>query len=232
MARGAAGAIDFNRDIRPIISDNCASCHGPDKEKRKANLRLDEEASSRAELKDGKHAIVPGHPEQSELVARITTTDEDDVMPPRKTNKKLSAAQIEKLRAWIAGGGAYAKHWSFVKPERPELPAVKNKSWVRNGIDLFILARLEKDGIAPSPEADDATLLRRASLDVTGLPPEATLKRDENFSGDSARVRPTETSAHAASWDEIIENLLASPHHGERWGRHWLDLARYADSNG
>src|SRR3954462_5375707 len=145
--RGAASAIDFNRDIRPIISENCHACHGPDKEKRKANLRLDEEASSRAELKDGKHAILPGHPEQSELIARVTTADEDDVMPPRKTNKKLTAAQVEKLRAWIAAGGKYAKHWSFVKPERPELPAVKNKAWARNGIDLFILARLEKEGI-------------------------------------------------------------------------------------
>src|ERR1044071_6781269 len=157
--RGAAIAIDFNRDIRPIISENCNACHGPDKEKRKANLRLDEEAGSRAELKDGKHAIVPGHPEQSELIARVTTTDEDDVMPPRKTNKKLTASQIEKLRAWIAGGGKYAKQWSLVKPERPPLPAVKNKAWARNAIDLFILARLEKEGIAPSPEADAATLL-------------------------------------------------------------------------
>src|SRR5678816_953805 len=161
VVHGATSAIDFNRDIRPIISDNCASCHGPDKDKRKANLRLDEEASSRAELKDGKRAIVPGHPEQSELIARVTASDEDDVMPPRKTNKKLTAAQIEKLRAWIAGGAAYAKHWAFLKPERPELPAVKNKAWVRNGIDLFILARLEKEGIAPSAEADAPTLLLR-----------------------------------------------------------------------
>jgi hypothetical protein len=216
---GAAGAIDFNRDIRPIISDNCVSCHGPDKEKRKANLRLDEEASSRGELKDGKRAIVPGHPEQSELISRITTTDEDEVMPPRKTNKKLTAAQIEKLKAWIAGGGAYAKHWSLVKPERPELPMVKNKAWARNGIDSFILARLEKEGIAPSPEAEAATLLRRASLDVTGLPP-------------TARAEALAGQARALPWDQIIEDLLASPHYGERWGRHWLDLARYADSNG
>jgi hypothetical protein len=210
---GAASAIDFNRDIRPIISDNCNSCHGPDKDKRKANLRLDEEAGSRAELKDGKHAIVPGHPELSELMARITTTDEDDVMPPRKTNKKLTAAQISKLQAWIAAGGGYAKHWSFVKPERPQLPTVKNQAWARNGIDLFILARLEKEGITPSPDADGVTLLRRASLDVTGLPPN-TLTQG------------------TATWDEIIDDLLASPHYGERWGRHWLDLARYADSNG
>src|ERR1051325_4252438 len=131
-AHAAAAAIDYNRDIRPIISANCVSCHGPAKAQRKADLRLDEEGSSLSELKDGKHAIVPGHPEQSELVARITTADEDDIMPPRKTNKKLTAAQIEKLRAWIAAGGKYAKHWSFVKPERPALPMVKNTGWARN----------------------------------------------------------------------------------------------------
>src|SRR3954471_14505824 len=137
IVHGAPGAIDFNRDVRPIVSQNCNACHGPDREKRKANLRLDEEPGSRSELKDGKHAIVPGHPEQSELIARVTTQDEDDVMPPRKTNKKLSANQIEKLRAWIAGGARYAKHWSLIKPERPALPIVRNPSWARNPIDLF-----------------------------------------------------------------------------------------------
>lgn len=220
IAFGAAGPINFNRDIRPIISDNCVSCHGPDKDKRKANLRLDEEASSRAELKDGKHAIVPGQPDKSELIARITTADEDDVMPPRKTNKKLTAAQIEKLRAWISAGAAYAKHWSFVKPERPPLPAVKQKDRARNAIDLFVLARLEKENIAPSPEADAITLLRRASLDVVGLPP--TPEQVASFTSRST----------SKSWEEVINDLLASPHYGERWGRHWLDLARYADSNG
>jgi mono/diheme cytochrome c family protein len=218
--RGATSAIDFNRDIRPIISDNCVSCHGPDKDKRKANLRLDEEAGSRAELKDGKRAIVPGHPEQSELIARITATDEDDVMPPLKTNKKLTPAQIEKLRAWIKGGAAYATHWAFVKPQRPELPSVKNKTWARNATDLFILARLEKEGIAPSPEANAATLLRRASLDVTGLPP--TPQERKAFI----------ESKNPHAWEDVVTDLLASPHYGERWGRHWLDLARYADSNG
>jgi hypothetical protein len=226
VVRGAAPSVDFNRDIRPIISDNCISCHGPDKEKRKAKLRLDEEASSRSELKDGKHAIVPSHPEQSELIARITTTDEDDVMPPRKTNKKLTTAQIEKLRVWIASGGAYAKHWSLVKPERPELPTVKQKGWARNGIDLFILARLEKENIAPSSEADPTTLLRRTSLDVTGLPP--TPDTTERFT----KQTRGEVRSPDVVWENVVNDLLASPHYGERWGRHWLDLARYADSNG
>jgi mono/diheme cytochrome c family protein len=240
-AWSASQAVDFNRDIRPIFSENCAACHGPDKEKRKANLRLDEETGSRAELKDGKHAVVPGHPEQSELIARVTTQDEDDVMPPRKTNKKLTAAQIEKLRAWIGGGGKYAKHWSFVKPERPALPAVQRRDWARNAIDLFILARLEQENIAPSPEADAVTLLRRASLDVIGLPP--TMEEVDAFANPVARrsvpARSRSRKANAAredarppGWERVIEDLLASPHYGERWGRHWLDLARYADSNG
>jgi mono/diheme cytochrome c family protein len=218
--RGASAAVDFNRDIRPIISENCIACHGPDKEKRKANLRLDDQASARAELKDGKWAIVPGKPDESELIRRVTTQDEDDVMPPRKTNKKLTAAQIEKLRAWIAAGAAYAKQWSLVKPERPALPKVKNKSWARNPIDLFILARLEKENIAPSPEADRATLLRRASLDVTGLPPTP------------AETKRFVENKNPRVWEATIDDLLASPHYGERWGRHWLDIARYADSNG
>jgi hypothetical protein len=217
---GAAAAIDFNRDIRPIISDNCIACHGPDKEKRKAGLRLDEEAGSRAELKSGYRAIVPGKAEESALIARITTTDEDDVMPPPKSNKKLTAAQIEKLKAWIAGGAKYAQHWSFVKPELPALPEVRKREWVRNPIDVFILARLEKEGIAPSAEADARTLLRRASLDVTGLPP--TPKEVLDFLGDK----------NTPAWEEAVNDLLASPHYGERWGRHWLDMARYADSNG
>jgi mono/diheme cytochrome c family protein len=254
FALAAGPAIDFNRDIRPIISDNCISCHGPDKEKRKANLRLDEQASSRGELKDGKHAVVPNHPDQSELIARITTQDEDDVMPPRKTNKKLTPAQIEKLRDWIAAGGNYAKPWSFVKPERPGLPQVKNREWALNPIDLFILARLEKEGITPSPEAGAITLLRRASLDVTGLPPapreveqfvqevERPAKNGRvsvlaSHLGLSAKARgdarpPTPARIDDSVWANVIDDLLASPHYGERWARHWLDLARYADSNG
>jgi hypothetical protein len=242
----SAVAIDFNRDIRPILSDNCVSCHGPDKEKRKAGLRLDEEAGSRAELKSGNRAIVPGKLEESALVARITTTDEDDVMPPRKSNKKLTAAQIEKLKAWIAGGAKYAQHWAFVKPERPSLPDVKRKEWVRNPIDVFVLARLEKEGIAPSAEADARTLLRRASLDVTGLPPkvEEVERLVRKFVGDPSTLHPgglkkaSRTLGGAlgerrpTSWEEVVEDLLASPHYGERWGRHWLDMARYADSNG
>jgi hypothetical protein len=212
--------VDFNRDVRPILSDNCVQCHGPDKQKRKAGLRLDVADETQTKpLEDGRIPIVPKDPEKSELIARVSTTDEDDVMPPRKTGKKLTPAQIEMLRAWIVAGAPFAQHWSFVKPVRPAVPAVKQTSWVRNPIDNFILARLEKENIKPSPEADRATLLRRAWLDVVGLPPSPE---------DVKRF----VSAPAENWPEVIEALLDSPHYGERWGRHWLDLARYADSNG
>jgi hypothetical protein len=212
--------IDFNRDVRPILSDNCVACHGPDKDKRKKGLRLDiPDPSQSKELDDGKRAIVPKHPEQSELVSRVTTTDEDDVMPPRKTGKKLTPAQIQTLADWVAAGAPFAQHWSFVKPVRPAVPAVKAANWPRNPIDNFILARLEKDNIAPSPEADKITLLRRAWLDVVGLPPSPE---------DVKKFLDSKTE----TWPAIIESLLQSPHYGERWGRHWLDLARYADSNG
>ena len=220
LAAPAWGAVprvvDFNRDVRPILSDNCIACHGPDKEKRKAKLRLDVADPSQAKETDsGKPAISPKHPEQSELISRVSSTDEDEMMPPPKTGKKLTAAQIQTLRDWVAGGAPFAQHWSFVKPSRPAVPAVKQKSWPRNPIDNFILARLEKENIEPSPEAERVTLLRRASLDVTGLPP-----------------TPEEVAAVNENWLSVIETLLDSPRYGERWGRHWLDLARYADSNG
>lgn len=211
-ASAAQKSIDFNRDVRPILSDNCVACHGPDKEKRKAGLRLDVKDPSQ---EDG--AIKAGDPEKSDVIARVTSTDEDEVMPPPKTGKKLTAAQVETLRAWIKGGASYAKHWAFVKPERPNPPAVQAQDWVRNEIDRFILARLEKEGIKPSPEADPITLLRRASLDSLGLPP--------------SREEVAQFLARG-NWTALIESLLSSPHHGERWGRHWLDMARYADSNG
>lgn len=212
--------VDFNRDVRPILSDNCVQCHGPDKQKRKAGLRLDaaDESQTKA-LEDGRIPIVPKDPEKSELMARVSTTDDDDVMPPRKTGKKLTPAQIEILRAWIVAGAPFAQHWSFVKPARPAVPTVKQKDWPRNPIDNFILARLEKESIKPSPEADRATLLRRAWLDVLGLPPSPEDLR--KFARTSKE-----------NWPGLVEGLLDSPHYGERWGRHWLDMARYADSNG
>src|SRR6266702_4520137 len=167
----AAGMVDFNREIRPILSENCYKCHGPDDEARKAKLRFDIPGEALKPAKSGNAAIVPGAPEKSELIARITATDPDDRMPPLKTGKKLTPVQIESFRKWIAQGARYATHWAYVKPSRPALPVVRNRHWCRNAIDQFILARLEKESLRPSPPSDRYTLIRRVSLDLTGLPP-------------------------------------------------------------
>ena len=170
-ARGAdaspSPAIEFNRDIRPILSENCFACHGPDSAARKADLRLD-----RREVAVELEAIVPNDPEASELVARIESDDPVQRMPPKSVNKTLTAAQKELLKRWIAAGAEYQPHWSLIAPKRPEPPRVKNEAWIRNPIDRFVLAELEKHGLAPAPEADRRTLARRLSLDLTGLPPE------------------------------------------------------------
>ena len=163
--------IDFNRDIRPILSDKCWSCHGPDAPNKKIKLRLDSEASARADLGRGRHAIVPGHPDESELVRRITSEKEIVRMPPADSGRTLTKSEIELLTEWIRQGARWQKHWSFVPPERPTLPTVRNRTWPRNPIDHFVLARLEKEGLSPSPEADRAALIRRVSFDLTGLPP-------------------------------------------------------------
>jgi hypothetical protein len=163
--------IEYNRDVRPILSDACWQCHGPDAARRKAGLRLDTEAGARAELGGGTHAVVPGDPGRSELVRRITSADDEERMPPAKSGRKLTARQVEILRRWVAGGAKWQKHWAFLPPVRPPLPAVKDAKWARTGIDFFILDRLEREGLRPSPEADRETLLRRVSLDLTGLPP-------------------------------------------------------------
>src|SRR5882724_10015227 len=155
-------SVDFNREIQPILYDNCFACHGPDETERKAKLRLDRKDEAFKPLKSGGYAVVPGHPEKSELVARLTTKDEDDLMPPPKSGKKLTPAQIDLLRRWVAEGAPWQRHWAFVKPERPPLPAVKNKKWPRQELDYFVLARLEEEGLEPSPEADRTTLIRRA----------------------------------------------------------------------
>ncbi len=210
-----AAPLSFNRDIRPILSDNCFRCHGPDKGHRKAKLRLDDRDAALA-----KEAFVPGKPDESELVRRIFTTDEDDRMPPPDSHKQLTAAQKELLKRWVAEGAPYDPHWSFITPTRPELPQVTGKSWPRNPIDAFVLARLEAKQIRPSPEADRRTLLRRLSLDLTGLPPSAP--EAEAFEKDS----------HKNAYDKQVERLLASPHFGERMAVPWLDVVRFADTVG
>lgn len=218
-AADSRSKVDFNRDVRPILSDNCYACHGPDAGKRKAGLRLDSKESALAKLKSDSHAIVPGHPDKSSLVERITATD-DDLMPPEDSGKKLSPEQIELLRRWIAEGAEWKPHWSFIKPERSEPPQVRNQRSVNNPIDQFILARLEKERLRPAPEADKATLIRRVTFDLTGLPP-----------------TPAEVDAFLAdrkpgAFERVVDRLLQSPRFGEHEARYWLDLARYGDTHG
>ena len=211
--------VRFNRDIRPILSDNCFQCHGPDKDKRKAKLRLDTEAGALADL-DGHHAIVPGKIGESEMYRRITTSEEDDRMPPVKTDRRLTQRQIDLLRLWIAQGAKWEPHWSYIPPARPSSPKVRNQSWAKNPIDQYIQARLEAEGLNPSEEADKRTLIRRLYFDLTGLPPNA------------AEVREFFQDTSPRAYEKVVDHLLASPHYGERMAMHWLDLVRYADTDG
>jgi hypothetical protein len=212
--------IEYNRDVRPILSDACYHCHGPDAARRKAGLRLDTEAGAFANLGGGTRAVVPGDPGRSEMIRRITSAEDEERMPPAKSGRKLTPRQVEILRRWVARGAKWQKHWAFLPPVRPPLPSVKDAKWVRNGIDFFILDRLEREGLHPSPEADRVTLLRRASLDLTGLPP--TPAEVDAFLAD--------TSPDA--YERVVDRLLASPRFGERMAARWLDAARYADTNG
>jgi hypothetical protein len=215
-----AQQVDFNRVIRRILSENCYKCHGPDDGARKSNLRFDVREEALRTTKSGRHPILPGVPERSEMVARVSADDPEKRMPPTSTGKKLTSAQIESLRQWILEGAAYAPHWAYVKPVRPELPDVRDTTWPRNAIDRFILARLEREGLKPSAEADRHTLIRRVSLDLTGLPP--TPAEVDAFAQDSS----------SRAYEQLVETLLNRETFGEHWARMWLDLSRYADSAG
>ena len=216
----ASKPVSFNRDIRPILADKCFKCHGPDARERKGKLRLDNPRDAASPAASGSVAIVAGKLDDSELYQRINATDPDERMPPPKSGKTLSAAEVDKLKTWIEMGAEYQGHWAFLPPERPPLPTVKNAAWCRTPIDRFILARLEAEGLRPSPEADRVTLIRRLSLDLVGLPPAVP------------QVDAFHVDKRAGAYDELVERLLESPHYGERWGRIWLDAARYADSDG
>ena len=225
----AVEKVRFNRDVRPILSGNCFFCHGPDEKKREGHRRLDTREGALAE-NDGVRAVVPGQPDASELLARVLSHDKDELMPPPKSKKPpLTAAQIATLRQWIAEGAEYEGHWAFLPLSDAPPPAVKGKAWVKNGIDNFILAKLESENLVPSPEADRATLIRRVSLDLTGL-----LPSPEEVAAFLADVSNETNKSHRSdkSYEAVVDRLLASPHYGERWGRHWLDQARYGDSNG
>jgi hypothetical protein len=214
-----ADPVDFNRDIRPILAGKCYACHGPDQDKRKADLRLDTRAGATKDL-GGYAAVVPGKPDASELWRRIASEDKDDVMPPPSSPKKLAGKERDLLRRWISEGAEYQEHWAFLPVRTVPPPALKSSEGARNGIDRFIRREMEKRGIPPSPEAERGVLIRRLSLDITGLPP--TLEEVATFVADR----------EPGAYERVVERLLASPHFGERWGRHWLDMARYADSDG
>ena len=241
----ADDAPDFSRDVRPILSQHCFKCHGPDDKTRKGGLRLDLRDSATKEAKSGAVALVPGQPDKSELVARIFSTDEDELMPPPSTKRALTPEQKDTLRRWVAAGAEYQQHWAFAKPKQAKVPDVRaqlsvlsaqSKQHVQseklstghwalstNPIDAFILKRLLEANLAPSPEADPATLCRRIYLDLVGIPP--TPAEQDDFLKSAIRNRQS-------AIETLADRLLASPRYGERWARKWLDLARYADTNG
>jgi hypothetical protein len=221
-AQAPVKKIDFARDIKPILSNRCFRCHGPDADERKGGkdgLRLDLSASATADL-GGYVALKPGKPEESELIKRIKSSDPEELMPPKSVGKPLTPHEIELISEWIKQGGHYTNHWSYIKPVRPELPAVKNTAWPKNEIDRFILARLEADGLHPSPEADRYALIRRLSVDLTGLPP--TVAESDAFANDQ----------DPQAYEKLVDRLLKSESYGENLALMWLDLARYADSAG
>lgn len=216
----AVAEIDFNRDIRPLLSDRCFSCHGPDAAKRQAGLRLDEPAGARLVLDSGQRGVVPGDVAASGVLDRIESTDPDLVMPPPHVGKPVTAAEADLLRRWIAAGAPYRGHWAFERVERPAVPQTRDDTWPRTPIDRFILARLEAEGMRPNDEAPREVLARRVSLDLTGLPP-----------------TPEEVAALIAdrspeAYESYVDQKLASLHFGERMAIEWLDAARYADSHG
>ncbi|MEX0611916.1 MAG: DUF1553 domain-containing protein [Pirellulales bacterium] len=216
----ADAPIDFNRQIRPILSDKCFRCHGPDAGQRQAGLRLDQPEVALHELESGATAIVPSDPDSSELVRRIYADDEAERMPPADSQKSLSPAEKDLLKAWIAQGAKFSRHWSFVPPVRSAASPVPGDRWSHNDIDRFVLRRLQGEGLAPSPEADRRTLIRRVSFDLTGLPPT------------NAEVDAFLSDDRSDAYERVVDRLLASTRFGERMAVHWLDLARYADTDG
>jgi Protein of unknown function (DUF1553)/Protein of unknown function (DUF1549)/Concanavalin A-like lectin/glucanases superfamily/Planctomycete cytochrome C len=218
-SRVADQPVEFNRDIRPILSDKCYTCHGPDKERRLSKVRFDIETEAKQDL-GGRFAIVPGDPAKSEMIRRITAAEPARRMPPVSSGRTLTSNEIQLLQTWIAQGAKWERHWSFIPPRRRPLPEVKNRSWARNEIDYFVLKRLEQEGYSPAAEADRAMLIRRASLDLTGIPP--TPAEVDAFLNDRS----------PNAYETVVDRLLKSPRYGERMAARWLDAARYADTNG
>ena len=217
---GAEKAPDFTRDIRPILSRNCFACHGPDEHDRRGGLRLDDRQAASAELDSGAPAIVPGRPDESELIARVYETDPDTVMPPPESNHVLSSSQKETLAKWIAAGAPYSPHWAYVPPRDHPAPAIEQGDWPHTWIDRFVLGRIESEGLAPAADADPLTLVRRVTFDLTGLPP--TPAEVDAFLSDTG----------PDGYMLLVDRLLVSPRHAERLAAWWLDLVRYADTVG
>lgn len=220
-AQVASTSVEFNRDIRPILSDKCLACHGPDPAKRNTKLRFDIESGAKIELSQGRAAIVPGDPAKSEMFRRITSDDKSLRMPPAYAGReKLTAGEIDVIRRWIEQGAQWQAHWSFIPPKRPAVPEVRQKDWVRNPIDNFVLQPLEAQGLRPSPEADRNTWIRRVTLDLTGLPP--TPAEVDAFVRDSS----------PEAYEKVVDRLLESSRYAERMAYRWMEAARYADTNG
>lgn len=222
VAQQIPDVVSYNFDVRPILSDKCMACHGPDANKREAGLRLDIAESAYKALAENPsaHAIVPGKPELSQVYLRISTSDTSELMPPKSSNLRLTEHEVAVIKKWIKQGAKYEKHWAFVAPRKQTIPRVKADEWPNNEIDYFILARQEKAGLKPNNEADKERLLRRVSLDLTGLPP--SLEMMDAFMTDQS----------ADAYEKIVDQLLNTPQYGERMALPWLDVARYSDSYG
>ncbi|MCA9086220.1 MAG: DUF1549 domain-containing protein, partial [Planctomycetaceae bacterium] len=214
-----AETISFQRQIRGILSDKCFQCHGPDAQHRQAGLRLDEEAAAKSVLEGGDRAIVGGDPSHSTLMARILSDDPDLKMPPASTGKSLTAEEVSLLRQWIEQGAPWESHWAFLPVQRPEVPQIESSESL-NDIDRFVRHRLAELGLKPSPQAERRALIRRATLDLTGLPP--TVAEVQSFVDDDS----------PDAWNKVVDRLLSSPHFGEQMARYWLDVARYGDTHG
>ncbi|MDQ3291897.1 MAG: DUF1549 domain-containing protein, partial [Bacteroidota bacterium] len=213
--------IDYNLHVKPILSDRCFACHGPDKNKQKGGLRLDLTSAYDKKNKDtGRKALVPGNLAKSEVFHRIISTDPEYLMPTPESHLQLSPEEKAILIKWIKEGAEYKPHWSLVVPQKAPLPEVKNKNWIKNPIDNFVLSKLEEKGLKPNPEANKETLIRRVSFDLTGLPP--TIEEIDAFLADKS----------PQAYERVVNRLLKSPHFGERLAVDWLDVARYADTHG
>jgi hypothetical protein len=212
--------VGFNQDIRPLLADACFHCHGPDPGTRKAGLRLDTEAGFFTAKEGEQPTVIKGQPEKSSLYQRLLSTDEDEIMPPPESHKTLKPAQISMIKTWIEQGAPWQPHWSLIPAQKPAVPMVKDKAWSKTPLDSFVLSKLEAAGLKPAPEAEAHALVRRISLDLTGLPPSPKL----------VKCYATDTKLTDAQLSALIDELMKSPAYGEHRARYWLDAARYGDT--